>query len=68
MLQHAIFTENNQLQLPTHICQQLHLTAGQQFVCLIKGQSIYLIPQKNIKEIKGLLKGANTDNIRDRSE
>lgn len=68
MTQHAILTENDKIQLPTHLCQQLHLTIGQQFICLIKGQNIHLIPQKNIKEMRGLLKGANINNIRDRDD
>ncbi len=68
MIQHAILTESDKIQLPAQICQQLHLVVGQQFVCLIKGHNIHLIPQKNIKEMRGVLKGANIDNVRDRND
>jgi hypothetical protein len=46
----------------------LNLQAGQQFTVLAKGRAIELVPVRSLKEMRGILKGANTENYRDRQD
>jgi len=58
-----------QIDIPQEIRDSLHLKAGQKFSLVVKDDLISLIPQKTTMEsFRGILKGANTDNIRDRNE
>ena len=64
----ATLTEKFQIGIPKAFRDDLGLKAGQQFVFVAKGDTIVLIPRRGISEVRGLLKGANTDNVRDRTE
>jgi hypothetical protein len=48
------------LPLPAAICDALHIKPGQQVQLLQFGDRIELIPQRNIKEARGFLKGIDT--------
>lgn len=61
-------SEQYQVAIPKEIRDSLHLKAGQKFSILLKGDSIALVPKPSIKAFRGILRGANTENIRDRSE
>jgi len=61
-------SEQNQISIPKEISDSLQLKAGQKFSIAIQGSLISLIPQSSIESFRGILKGANTDEIRDRSE
>jgi hypothetical protein len=50
-----------ELPSPAAICEALHIKPGQQVHLLQFGDRIELIPQRNIKEARGFLKGINTD-------
>jgi AbrB family looped-hinge helix DNA binding protein len=63
----ATLTEKFQIGIPKAFRDDLGLKAGQQFVFVAKGDSIIMIPRRSISEVRGLLKGANTDNVRDRA-
>lgn len=54
-----------QLCIPKHVREELNIKAGQQFVFMTKGDIIHLVPVRNIKEVKGILSGANPSNYRD---
>jgi AbrB family looped-hinge helix DNA binding protein len=64
----ATLTEKFQIGIPKAFRDDLGLKAGQQFVFVAKGDSIIMIPRRSISEVRGLLKGANTDNVRDRAD
>jgi hypothetical protein len=49
-----------ELPLPAAICEALHIKPGQQVQLLQLGGRIELIPQRNIKEARGFLKGIDT--------
>lgn len=48
------------LPLPAAICDALHIKPGQQVQLLQFGDRIELIPQRNIKDARGFLKGIDT--------
>lgn len=64
----ATLTEKFQIGIPKAFRDDLGLKAGQQFVFVAKGDTIIMIPRRSINEVRGLLKGANTANVRDRTE
>lgn len=64
----ATLTEKFQIGIPKAFRDDLGLKAGQQFVFVAKGDAIIMIPRREISEVRGLLKGANPENVRDRTE
>ena len=64
----ATLTEKFQIGIPKAFREDLGLKAGQQFVFVAKGDTIVMIPRREINEMRGAFKGANTDNVRDRTE
>jgi AbrB family looped-hinge helix DNA binding protein len=61
-------SEKFQICIPKKIREQLHIKPGQQFIFIAKGNCLELVPKRSIKEMRGILAGVNTDNIRDRTD
>jgi len=62
-------SQNFQIVIPEQIREQLHLQAGQEFVCIAEeNQTIRLIPKNDIHAFRGILRGANPENYRDRPQ
>lgn len=64
----VMLSEQYEISIPKEICESLHLKAGQKFSIVSKDNVISLLPTLTMQTFRGLLKGANTQNIRDRSE
>lgn len=64
----ATLSSKFQIVIPKALREQLHLEAGQQFVFVAKGNVINLVPKQGMKQLRGLLKGANPENARDRQD
>ena len=64
----ATLTEKFQIGIPKAFREDMRLKAGQQFVFVAKGDAIIMIPRRDISEVRGLLKGANTGNVRERTD
>lgn len=64
----ATLSSKYQLAIPKAIRQQLHLEAGQQFTVIAKGGVIELIPIRSVAESRGLFRGADPADYRDRSD
>ena len=64
----ATLTEKFQIGIPKAFRDDLGLRAGQQFVFVAKGDAIVMIPRRDIAEVRGMFKGANPENVRDRTE
>jgi len=62
----ATLTSEFQICIPEAIRKRLHLEAGQQFVFFTKGDTIRLVPKRDIAELRGLLRGSDTGNVRER--
>lgn len=67
-MQIATISSKFQISVPKKIREQLHIKPGQQFIFVLKGECLELVPKRDIKEMRGILSGANTKNIRDRGE
>ena len=64
----VILSQQYQVPIPQEIRDLLNLKAGQKFEILLQGDSITLVPKPSIQSLRGVLKGANISNVRDRSE
>ena len=64
----ATLTQKFQIGIPKAFRDDLGLKAGQQFVFVAKGDAIIMIPRRDINKMRGMLKGANSENVRDRAE
>jgi len=64
----ATISSKFQISIPKKIREQLHIKPGQQFIFIAKGEGLEIVPKRDIKEMKGVLAGANTQHVRDRSE
>lgn len=64
----ATISSKFQISIPKKIREQLHIKPGQQFIFIAKGECLEIVPKRDIKDVKGLLAGANPKNVRDRSE
>ncbi len=50
-----------QVVIPKEIRERIKLQPGQELQVIQVGERIELVPVKNIKEVRGILKGMNTD-------
>ena len=57
-----------QLSIPKAIREQMHLKVGQKFAIIPKGDTIVLAPIRSLNEMRGVLKGADITDYRDRTE
>ena len=64
----ATLSTKFQISIPKAVRERLGLKAGQQFVFVTKGDTICLVPKRDIREVRGLLRGADTRDIRDRRD
>ena len=67
-MQTVTLTSKFQICIPKAVRERLGLKAGQQFVFVTAGETIQLVPRRNIQELRGLLRGADTADVRDRKD
>ena len=64
----ATLSSKFQLSIPKAIREDLHLYAGQKFAIITKGDIISLIPVPELEELRGIAKGADITDYRDRND
>lgn len=64
----ATLSSKFQLSIPKAVREELHLQAGQKFAVITKGDVIYLVPIPALDDLRGVAKGADTSDYRDRDE
>lgn len=64
----ATISSKFQISVPKKIREQLHIKPGQQFIFVLRGECLELVPKRSMSDMKGILAGANTKNTRDRGE
>lgn len=57
-----------QVVIPREMRQKLNLKPGEEIVMVENAGTIHLVPQKPIKQMRGFVKGGNTQNIREEQE
>mgnify|MGYP000887652601 CR=1 FL=1 len=57
-----------QVVIPKEIRKQLKLTVGQKLRVVVAGNTISMVPDIHISEMRGFLKGMNTDDLREEND
>ena len=57
----VIISPKYQVVIPQQIRKAMQLVPGQKVQVVLYGNRIELVPEKNIKEMRGFLKGINTE-------
>ncbi len=57
-----------QISIPKSLREQQGWKAGQEFAFVPKGSGVMLVPVPTLEELRGIAKGANKDNYRDRND
>lgn len=63
----ATLSSKFQICIPKPLREALHIKAGQQFIFIAYGNTIQLVPKRNLEDVRGIMIGANQSNIRDRN-
>lgn len=61
-------SEQHQVAIPEEILTTLNFKVGQKFDVVVKGNLISLVPKPSIASFRGIMKGANTEDVRDRND
>lgn len=61
-------SEKFQISIPKQIRESQKWKPGQKFAFVPRGTGYVLVPVPTFEELKGMLSGANTDNVRDRND
>lgn len=64
----ATLSSKFQLAIPKMIRSELGLQPGQKFSVIAKGGVIELVPLKSFDQARGMMRGANPENYRDRRD
>ena len=57
-----------QVVIPKKVRERLKLRPGQRFSVVEKGNVVVLVPIGDLSDVRGVLRGADTDDVRDRSD
>ncbi len=64
----ATLSAKFQISIPKAVRTEHHWSAGQEFVFIPKGKGVLLMPVPSLEDLKGLAKGADPSNYRDRKD
>ena len=55
-----------QIVIPKQVREQMKIEPGQKLSFIVKGGVMYLVPVLSLDELRGIAKGADTSNIREK--
>jgi AbrB family looped-hinge helix DNA binding protein len=64
----ATLSSKYQIVVPRRVREALGLHPGERISFVVKGRSAHLVPVGDLRALRGALKGASTDDVRDRSD
>ncbi len=64
----VVVSSKFQIVIPQDVREKIDLKPGQKIVVIEKDGVIHLIPQKPIKEMRGFIKGIDTNQLRDEED
>ncbi len=64
----ATLSTKFQISIPKAVRTEQHWEAGQEFVFIPKGKGVLLMPVPSLEDLKGMAKGADPSNYRDRKD
>ena len=63
----ATISSKYQIAVPKEARDKLRLRNGQKMAVIVKGTGLHYIPVPGVEDLRGFLKGMNTDDIREDS-
>jgi AbrB family looped-hinge helix DNA binding protein len=57
-----------QISIPKAVREEQRWVAGQEFVFIPKGKGMLMMPVPELKQLRGIAKGADTRDVRDRKD
>lgn len=67
-MQIATISSKYQICIPKKVREELHIKAGEQFIFIVQGNTLQLIPKRELKNMRGIMAGANKEDVRDRRD
>jgi AbrB family looped-hinge helix DNA binding protein len=64
----ATLSTKYQLVLPRRAREHLHLRPGMKFTVMSKGGVIYLVPERPMRQYRGVAKGTRTRRLREKKD
>jgi AbrB family looped-hinge helix DNA binding protein len=64
----ATLSAKFQISIPKSVRTEQHWKSGQEFVFIPKGKGVLLMPVPSLEDLKGLARGADPSNYRDRQD
>ena len=64
----ATLSTKYQLVIPREIRERFHLQSGQRMIFLVKGDVITLVPERSLRELRGIARGLRPGILRERRE
>ena len=64
----ATLSSKFQISIPKAVREEAHWKAGQEFVFILKGNGVLVMPVPDLGELAGIAKGARKDGYRDRKD
>lgn len=64
----ATLSSKFQISIPKAVRDEQRWRAGQEFVFLVKGNGVLVMPLPKLEQLAGIAKGANTEDYRDRDD
>jgi len=57
-----------QVVIPVEVREKMNLKPGQKVIVVEKDGVVHMIPEKPLKEMRGFVKGVNTENLREEED
>jgi AbrB family looped-hinge helix DNA binding protein len=57
-----------QVVIPVEVRDKMNLKPGQKVIVVEKDGVVHMIPEKPLKEMRGFVKGVNTENLREEED
>jgi AbrB family looped-hinge helix DNA binding protein len=64
----ATLSSKFQVSIPKAVRERMGLTAGQQFLFIPRGDTLVLVPKRDLAGLRGSVQGADTSGTRDRED
>jgi len=64
----ATLSSKFQISIPKAVREAQGWEAGQEFVFIPKGAGVLLVPAPTLEELRGIARGASSEDIRDRND
>ncbi|MGX7005010.1 AbrB/MazE/SpoVT family DNA-binding domain-containing protein [Caballeronia sp. KNU42] len=64
----ATLSSKFQICIPKAVREEQHWEVGQEFMFILKGKGVLLIPVPELEQLVGIAKGARNDDYRDRED